>query len=223
MNPSNSLRMVTSVFEESACDPGHRAPTAKCVSHFHAPSKPFMKAPNSLDGTCGGGVDSFGAASAFAGTGNLPGIVESSKGSPATEALGAPAGFATDEEGATTGTNTHTMKATTRPHGRTAPLVIMVTPRYLAVETTSGDHSERIASDRTGTSVFRQGLRGYRAMRSNHGRRYCAATMFAWMASSVASGGLPLVIAPSKKVPLALLLPSPPVPRMMAPCFFMGL
>src|SRR5881394_1285876 len=47
--------------------------------------------------------------------------------------------------------------------------------------------------------------------------------MLAWTWSSTESGGLPEVMAPSKKVPLALLLPSPPVPRMMAPSSFLGL
>lgn len=37
--------------------------------------------------------------------------------------------------------------------------------------------------------------------------------MLAWIAPSVASDGLPLVIAPSKNVPVPPLLPSPPVPR----------
>src|SRR5579884_3998805 len=47
--------------------------------------------------------------------------------------------------------------------------------------------------------------------------------MLAWTASSMASDGLPAVMHPSKKVPSPPSLPSPPVPRMMAPCFFCGL
>src|SRR3954452_14693912 len=47
--------------------------------------------------------------------------------------------------------------------------------------------------------------------------------MLAWIWSSTESGGFPAVMAPSKNVPLALLLPSPPVPRMIAPFSFLGL
>jgi len=52
---------------------------------------------------------------------------------------------------------------------------------------------------------------------------YPAATIFAWTASSVASGGAPIVMAPSNQIPVPLTDPSPPVARMMAPCFFCGL
>ncbi len=51
---------------------------------------------------------------------------------------------------------------------------------------------------------------------------YPAATMLACTASSASFAGYPEVIAPSKKSPTAPLLLSPPVPRMMAPSFFIG-
>ena len=58
------------------------------------------------------------------------------------------------------------------------------------------------------------------------GRRWDAGAIEAAVSlqsADVASGGVPLVMAPSKKVPVPPLLPSPPVPRIMAPCNFLGL
>ncbi len=52
---------------------------------------------------------------------------------------------------------------------------------------------------------------------------YPAATMLAWIWSSTESGGAPIVMAPSNQIPTPVLEPSPPVPRMIAPCFFCGL
>ncbi len=46
--------------------------------------------------------------------------------------------------------------------------------------------------------------------------------MLAWTAASVAAEGSPEVMTPSYQVPTAPSLLSPPVPRMIAPCFFMG-
>ena len=155
--------MVTSVFDDSGCEPGHRAPTANCVLHFHAPSKLFMKAPNSLEGTwdeaaslgedvapepsatvpaaeaavfVAGVAAASGVGSALAGVGDFAGNEESSKGSACTAALDAPADFATADDGAPTATETDATKAANLPSGRTTPLVIMVTPRYAAVKHT---------------------------------------------------------------------------------------
>ena len=66
---------------------------------------------------------------------------------------------------------------------------------------------------------------------SRHGRSlvvavyfpYPAATMLVWTALSFASDAKPVVMTPSKKLPTPLLLLSPPIPRMIAPCFFIGL